>query len=509
MKTRLIGILSVVLSLLLSTCGGEMRYEGELNQAEALMEEHPDSALAILNSVRPSSIASIENEEERARFALLYSQALDKNYIDLASDSIISIAVDYYNNNGSPEQQFLSLFYLGRVKENANDYLNAIAAYTQAEQNIAEFENDYIKGLLYTRLAVLYEMYFDYPKFLNASKTAYSYYFKAGKKLHQNYAMLGQAQAFRYMNDFHNSEQMYQKLIKSAETENDTTLIITCLGDLMIQYFEQRKNEDATYIYDMLAHKYGLESMSSTFFVKAAMLHIYNGDLVKADMSMDRAKQRVANNSDSISLYMTLSEINYYIQNYKEAFDNFYKGVSMQNNQAIRKLQQPLLTSKCNYLSEQLKYDHLKVEKEQQIKQLLYLIIILIGIVGILVLAVLRKRLQLKNNLINESFDEISILKSLIAAKNKELADNMSEIFKAQFKTINDIGSRYYNFVNDINDKNRIFSEVKGIITKFNNNKKYNELEKAVNNHYDNIMFILRSEITNLSEIEYRQYCFY
>ena len=65
-----------------------------LEQVENCVEVYPDSAMQLINL--------IENPEhlhgkERADYALLLAQTLDKNYLDsLQSDSLIKIAVDYY-----------------------------------------------------------------------------------------------------------------------------------------------------------------------------------------------------------------------------------------------------------------------------------------------------------------------------------------------------------------------------------------------------------------------------
>ena len=89
------------------------------------MNEYPDSALTILKSIVQTDLQS---EEHRARYALLYSQALDKNYIDLTSDSLINIAVDYYKNRDDVKAKFLSYYY------NVYNLTQATLAYMEAEQ---------------------------------------------------------------------------------------------------------------------------------------------------------------------------------------------------------------------------------------------------------------------------------------------------------------------------------------------------------------------------------------
>ena len=57
-----------------------------LEDVDSFIEARPDSALAVLEGIEKSELTSKELE---AKYALLLSQALDKNYIDLQSDSRI------------------------------------------------------------------------------------------------------------------------------------------------------------------------------------------------------------------------------------------------------------------------------------------------------------------------------------------------------------------------------------------------------------------------------------
>ena len=62
-----------------------------LIEVGSYISEQPEKALAVLDSV--FATGSVQGKEANARFALLYSMALDKNYIDVTDDSLINIAV--------------------------------------------------------------------------------------------------------------------------------------------------------------------------------------------------------------------------------------------------------------------------------------------------------------------------------------------------------------------------------------------------------------------------------
>lgn len=72
---------SIIYSLLLlfaMACSTSGRVDTMLLEAESLMMEHPDSALAILDSISPTELGS---DRQRADYALLLTQARDKKWM--------------------------------------------------------------------------------------------------------------------------------------------------------------------------------------------------------------------------------------------------------------------------------------------------------------------------------------------------------------------------------------------------------------------------------------------
>ena len=90
----------MLLSLACSTisCSGTKEQE-TLNRAEALMESHPDSALIILSTIDKGQLS---DKNQKAKYALLMSMALDKNYIDTTTFDVLQPACDYYIEKGTP-----------------------------------------------------------------------------------------------------------------------------------------------------------------------------------------------------------------------------------------------------------------------------------------------------------------------------------------------------------------------------------------------------------------------
>ena len=81
---RVRDILLAVVAVMVAVACGESRYISDtLEQAEAVMQEYPDSALTLLQAINTDELTT---DRGRAMHALLLSQAYDKNYIDLTDD---------------------------------------------------------------------------------------------------------------------------------------------------------------------------------------------------------------------------------------------------------------------------------------------------------------------------------------------------------------------------------------------------------------------------------------
>lgn len=93
-------IFILILSLCVGSCMHDSDAERLLDNAEAHLEMHPDSAFVELDSLDRSQL---NTPALRARHALLYSIALEKCGISMMNDSIINIALDYYSNKGDQE----------------------------------------------------------------------------------------------------------------------------------------------------------------------------------------------------------------------------------------------------------------------------------------------------------------------------------------------------------------------------------------------------------------------
>ena len=170
-------ILLIITALTIFSCNDARNNEVYrlLTDVDSYIESRPDSALAVLEGIDKSELTSKELE---AKYALLLSQALDKNYIDLQSDSIIAPAVRYYENHGTPDERLLTHYYRGVIYLNDGDRESAMESYIKAERYVDECRDYGVIARLYTAKMNLYRYAYDFASALEQEEIASSYFLK-------------------------------------------------------------------------------------------------------------------------------------------------------------------------------------------------------------------------------------------------------------------------------------------------------------------------------------------
>lgn len=121
-----------------------MIFDKKLDEAEKLLCENPDSALAILSAI---DINEPRHIERKARYALLYLKAQEKNGINIYNDSLLQQASNYYNINGTPNEKFICYYLEGKRCIYNNDKVGTIYYLSKANAEKEHADNGYISML--------------------------------------------------------------------------------------------------------------------------------------------------------------------------------------------------------------------------------------------------------------------------------------------------------------------------------------------------------------------------
>lgn len=145
-----------LLNLIFVTFACQQKGSGDLllSTADSLMSTRPDSALYLLENI---CLSEIKTPAQNAKYALLLTQAQDKNYIIPTTDSLIRIATEYYDSiDNDIEMQAKAHYYLGRVYQELGDNPATTREFLTAMPLVKQSKNHKLLCILYGNLGYVY-----------------------------------------------------------------------------------------------------------------------------------------------------------------------------------------------------------------------------------------------------------------------------------------------------------------------------------------------------------------
>jgi len=173
--------ISLLLLLCLSSCMDDKAVLALLDRAEAMMEEHPDSAYGWL--CQADSTIAQQSKKTRMRHLLLQAEAMNKLYLQMPPDSLFQEVVDYYDHHGTSNQQLKAHYLLGCIYRDMKEAPQAIQCYYDAVEKADTLSEDCDYTTLYRvygQMAELFDEQIMPKEELEALKEVQKYTQKAG-----------------------------------------------------------------------------------------------------------------------------------------------------------------------------------------------------------------------------------------------------------------------------------------------------------------------------------------
>ena len=369
---------AVVLSIAVScTDRGIIR---ALDDIESCLSEHPDSALSVLDSL---STTGIQGREANAKFALLYSMALDKSYIDATDDSLINIAVDWYRKHGTADERLKSYYYQGRVYQNSGDNEAAMGSFVRAEAASGNEKNE-TKGLLYTAMSGIYIQIFDFAKAELYNNRAKNCYLLAGDT--DKYAG-----TILFSSDLHYANGDYNSTIACLDSVK--TMLDSISTSHRNAYYIQsmrikRDREDRAGLSDELNQYLSSTGAENISWLDVADYYTYLGQYDKSESALQQYREFHPEYKDEPAYHIAAYILNDSLGDYREALDDYINYSLLSDSLSLVIAEQD-----TGFIQERYEKD-LQMEKERNTRLLVTLISVFSIILLVTIAYILRFRLR-------------------------------------------------------------------------------------------------------------------
>lgn len=349
-------MISIIISLISCTSNEThmATFQPELAKAEAIMYEHPDSALHILQGIQPGSSS---DNEQYATWALLMTQAQYKNRIK-QSDSLINISYNYFINKDNAQRKALALFYKGALCNEDHKAEEALQYYLEAATEVEKTEDYQLAYLINSEVGLIY-------LYRKLSDYAMRYFEKAHHyaELSKNYDYI--ANSFIYIARVYSIKKQtlkaieyYNRTIAIGKENNTSAQLAEAMNEISLLFINCGNNKKALY-YAQEALR--LEQTDQNIFALGdtyRYLHQYDSAYYYLNLASNSTNIRTAR-----SAYQALYYISQEIKDYEKAVEYSEKLWLCQDS--IKK------TERNESLIEmQEKYDQQKIINENNISQL-------------------------------------------------------------------------------------------------------------------------------------------
>lgn len=472
---RLPFLILIAASILVCGCH---RHDAFFQSVEDLIDSAPDSALALAEAFEPFGRA------EKARRILLITKAKSKAYIDIADDSIIETAVDYYRGrNDSLEVQ--ALYYSAARQHSLADFEQALYRLT-----IAEEKADQINDIFY--LAMIQRLASDCYNELYVTDRAQEYAIKACN----NFKRAGKTRHAVWC----------ELIVANALTSNKADSAITVLNHninpddpffnsewhriMAHAQFKTGNHAEAINNYIWLINNTS-NLLESCHYSRLSECFIHTNDITRAKDALKVASNISKSRKDSAHVGFIESKIHAAEGNFELALSSYQKSSEWLNYKYDKLLTHPYYQRIDDNLKERNRQYIKQAKVEKKLRLYATALIFLTIIIATTIIMVIRKDNKTKKYRISLLMAQAGELKSelnLLNENNEKANSETQSMLDNHIHLLNNICSEWYLLPENKKTDKLFGKKIGSVLSEINSDEALQNFETLINRYHNNII---------------------
>lgn len=480
---------------LFASCGQSGSVREELQLAEALMSERPDSSLQIIYGI---DTLALKSQKDIALYSLLRTQAEDKNYIDTKDVRIIRRAADFYSKGKDEYHKMLSYFYLARIEQNAGDYSKAIVELMKAEAAGLDIEDYFYLGRIYSTFSDIYNRVYSNVESLKYARKAYDNFLKSGREDYADWEIVDIWRAYNNGRDYIPAIKYAHEIVELAENKDDKLLLCEGLRSLGMSNLGGGYYHEAVNAYSRLLQECP-NNVETNDYRNLGVAYVGTSQLDSAMHYMNYVISR-----DTTESWLSF-EVNKALGNLPEALRAMEREHEYQSDILKKVLNQNVTDAVIAYneFEQGQKEEQLAFERKSKILSISILILVALLLITILFYRIKSYRRKVEDTL--SLATELQYSLSDIKERNANLQSAIDVLYGQSFRAIDELCSECYTEKNEAVIVKKVRTIVRGLK---DDRKTIEKLECFVNNYSSNVMQRFRADFPDLRDIDYRSFLY-
>ena len=204
--------LTILLCLVATACQEHTAID--FDRVEALMDPHPNSALALLDTLHAEP--QHYTAKDRARYYLLLTEAMDKCFLTHTTDTLIRFSAEYYEQHNDRHHYAKALYLQGRIYEDWRENDQSVACWVKALDYGKDSEDYNLLYRIASRIGIRYAYQDDVTHAMEYCQQALRYAIAANDSSCISYAHSYLARVHSLNNEWTVATKEYEMAIAIA-----------------------------------------------------------------------------------------------------------------------------------------------------------------------------------------------------------------------------------------------------------------------------------------------------
>lgn len=432
-------ILSIILTFYLLISCQEANIERKLDKADTLLDQYPDSAWSILQSI-PSS--ALHSSEVKARYGVLYFATAMKTGEEIKPDSTLNPAIKHYKDKGPSREKMLTHFFHAIYLTDNESPADGIKEYDKAIETGEAIGDNLYTGLAYTNKGVSYGWDNIGEEELEFTRRGLEKIMLTNDTARLVHALCRYGVAAMHNEKYELADSILSRALHMSRLVDDSVASMGINLKIASNLFFKGDINSASSIYDTVNRSFP-EVMEGSDYALWGECGILLNDFDDVEKCVDLMQGRGMSLTDSTTWYDLRSKIAFYKNDFPTSF-NLKDSVIINSNKAIEQAMSfNLLHKEKEMLRQTNGFYKMLSDQRLEIIYLGVLIAILLIVIILLISIYIDKRRKLRLKMQEEEL-----------VKSRIILNSLKDLIKEKMAAINNLENLTYSLKNEIKDLN-------------------------------------------------------